>query len=169
MTVNDLKKDHQSSARRAFLLIFMAVFWVVALNSCGIKVRIRKMMGIKQIIKVFVSQKVNQNSAIAMDLVFVFDEQLMDKLREMPSKEWFEKREQIKRDYLVGVGIDTLEREWVPGQIVPDIKLKLKPKAKGALIFAKYSIPGAHRFVIDPVRSVEIHLNETDFEVKRIK
>lgn len=142
---------------------------MVALNSCGIKTRIRKMMGIKQTIKVFVSQAVNQNSAIAMDLVIVLDKQLMDRLREMPSKEWFEKREQIKRDYLVGVGIDTLEREWAPGQTVPDIKLKLKPKAKGALIFAKYSMPGAHRFVIDPFKSVAIHLNENNFEVKPIK
>ncbi len=167
--MNDLKKDHQTFTLRAFLLISIAALWMIGLTSCGIKVRIRKMMGVKQTIKVFVSQKVNQNSAIAMDLVFVFDKQLMDKLREMASKEWFEKREQIKRDYLVGVGIDTLEREWVPGQLVPDIKLKLKPKAKGALIFAKYSMPGAHRFVVDPFRSVAIHLNEDDFEVKRIK
>lgn len=167
--MNDLKKDHQTPILRTFLLIFIAVFWMVALNSCGIKTRIRKMMGIKQTIKVFVSQAVNQNSAIAMDLVIVLDKQLMDRLREMPSKEWFEKREQIKRDYLVGVGIDTLEREWAPGQTVPDIKLKLKPKAKGALIFAKYSMPGAHRFVIDPFKSVAIHLNENNFEVKPIK
>ncbi len=72
----------------------------------------------------------------------------------MPSKDWFEKREQIKRDYREGESLDYWEWEWVPDQQVPLQELALKPGAVGGLVFAGYNSPGAHRVRIDPLQDI---------------
>ena len=151
---------------RIVVTAIIACVFLTALTSCGITTRIRKLAGDKQVIQVRIEANSNQDHPIALDLVHVFDRQLLERLRSMPSKEWFATRDQIKRDYLAGKGIAVWQKEWIPGQIVPRTKLPLKPGAKGAFIFANYQTPGAHRFFIDPFADIIIEFQEEDFVVR---
>jgi len=116
-------------------------------------------------VRVEIDDNANQNSPIAVDLVVVYDEKLMDQLMGMTAGEWFEKRSQIRRDYLDGAGFDSWGWEWIPGQKVPVQKLPLKAAAIGGVVFAKFIVEGAHRSRINPFHDVTIYLRENDFAV----
>jgi len=112
-----------------------------------------------------IADNANQNSPIAVDLVVVYDEKLMDQLMGMTAGDWFAKRGQIRRDYLEGAGFDSWGWEWIPGQRVPVQRLPLKAAAIGGVVFAKFTTPGAHRSRINPFDDVTIFLREDDFAV----
>lgn len=139
------------------------------LLSCGMGTRVRSLLGGKTHVTVRIDSNANQNNPIAVSMVLAYDDALFAKLLEMPSKDWFEKREQIKRDYREGESLDYWEWEWVPGQQVPLQELDLKAGAVGGLLFAGYNTPGAHRVRIDPLQDMVIHLSEKDFRVETIK
>lgn len=132
-------------------------------------VRARSLLGGKVEVQIVVSPEANQNSPVAVDLLFVYDNQLMEQLLGMPAMEWFEKRRQIRRDYVRGKGFDSWEWEWVPGQDVPVQKLPLKPGAIGAVVFAKYHSEGPHRYRIDPFKGIMVLLGEKAFLVQTLK
>jgi len=157
---------HSIDQCRIAMPVFLSLFLVGSLFSCGIGIRTKAVLGKKVHVKVDISENANNNSPIALDVVLVYDEALLTELIKMPSKEWFEKREQIKRDYPEGTGLDYWGWEWVPGQKVPVQSLPLKPKAKGGIIFANYFSPGEHRFSIDPFKNIIIRLEEKSFTVE---
>ncbi len=125
----------------------------------------RAVVGGKVEVRFDIADDANQNSPIAVDLVVVYDEKLMDKLMGMTAAQWFEERGQIRRDYLEGAGFHSWGWEWIPGQSVPIQKLPLKAAAIGGVIFAKYIAPGAHRSRINPFNDVTIYLRTEDFAV----
>ena len=116
-------------------------------------------------VKVEIADNANRNSPIAVDLVVVYDEKLMEQLMGMTAGDWFAKRAQIRRDYLDGAGYDSWGWEWIPGQRVPVQRLPLKAAAIGGVVFAKFITPGAHRSRINPFDDVTIFLREDDFAV----
>ncbi len=148
------------------VVLLCSFFLLIAASSCGIGVRTRAMLGGKLRVKVEIAENVNLNSPIAVDLVVVYEEKLQERLLVTTSREWFENKEQIKRDYMEGEGLDFWSWEWVPGQQVPVQKFPLKPSAEAAFIFADYLTPGAHRYRIDPFESVSIKLNENEYKVE---
>ena len=145
------------------IVLILSLFLMGSALSCGIGLRTRALLGGKLTVSIDISEKANQNSPVALDVVVVYDEELLARLLEFSSKDWFEKREQIKRDYLQGEGLDYWGWEWVPGQKVTIQKLPLKPEAKGGFIFADYFSPGVHRVRIDPFGDVIVHLLEKRF------
>jgi type VI secretion system protein len=149
----------------------LALCLVVAALSqgCGIGVKTRALVGGKVKVQVFVSQNANQNNPVAVDLLMVYDKNLLKELTRMSAKEWFEKREQIRRDYSEGTGFDAWEWEWVPGQNVNLQELPLKPAAIGGLVFANYLTNGVHRGRFDPHTSVAMNFLETTFTVEPVK
>jgi len=114
---------------------------------------------------VTVAENANRDNPIAMDVVLVSNYALLTKLAEMPAAEWYEKREQVNRDFLEG--IKYWSWEWVPGQTVPELKVPIVPNAVGGLIFARYSSPGSHRNRIDPFAGVTVRLLENGFVVEK--
>jgi type VI secretion system protein len=151
---------------RLFILFFLFLFLICFIFSCGVAIRTRAVLGKKIHVTVDVSENANQNSPIAIDVLLVYDEVLLERLTKMTSLEWFEKRAQIKQDYLNGNGLDYWGWEWVPGQNVKTQSLPLKPKAKAGIIFAKYFAPGEHRSRVDPFKDFIIHLLEKRFTVE---
>ncbi|WP_207681679.1 hypothetical protein [Desulfonema magnum] len=165
MNFHKVVKNHIASVH---IIISLFLFLIMAgtLFSCGIGIRTRSLLGGKLHFTVNISEKANRNSPIALDLVFIYDEKLLEKLLEMPAKEWFEKREQIKRDNPEGISLDCWSWEWVPGQNIPVQELPLKAAAEGSLIFADYLTPGAHRNRVDPFKDITVRLLEEDFYVE---
>lgn len=158
---------------RTATLFFLAFLFFGLLSSCGfsdkvkaLSVYTKSLLGAKLRVKVTIAENVNQNNPVALDLVIVYDKKLLDQLLAMSSREWFEKREQIKRDYLDGTGLDYWGWEWVPGQNVPIQELPLKAAAKGALVFADYYTPGMHRIRIEQFESIHVSLDEKGFSVE---
>ena len=170
MSQNDLSRVLHSIPFRDIGMFHIAILSLLFLAgvfvSCGIGVRTKAALGDKLNVKVDISQNANTNSPIALDVVLVYDEALLKQLIKMPSREWFEKREQITRDHIKGNGLDYWAWEFVPGQNVETQVLPLKPKAKGGIVFANYFTPGEHRFRIDPFKDFIIHLNEKLFTVE---
>jgi type VI secretion system protein len=105
----------------------------------------------------------NANSPIAFDLVEVNDKELAKQLSQMTAAEWFQKREQIERDFPKQSSLSVQEWEWVPGQVVRGISLPLTNSPKALLAFANYSSPGPHRAKLDPKLPVTITFDRNDF------
>jgi type VI secretion system protein len=86
----------------------------------------------------------NQNSPVAIDLVFVREQALLDTLAATPATRWFTSRGDIVRSFPEGVGV--ISYELVPKQSVkvPDNLFKTQ-RALGVLAFANYPPPGEHR------------------------
>lgn len=165
-TISPVRTGGWARTASALLVVCLAAS---ILAGCGLGVRTRALAGGKVRVQVFVAQNANQNNPVAVDLVMVYDKNLLKELTRMSAKDWFERRDQIKRDYTEGQGLDAWEWEWVPGQSVPAQALPLKPAAIGALVFANYFTPGVHRGRFDPHESIAVNLLETSFTVEPVK
>ena len=116
--------------------------------------------------KVQAAPLANQNNPVAVDVLFVYDRDLLNTLLKMSASDWFAKREQLARDYPQQSGFAVWSWEWVPGQIVLPQALPLQPKARAGVVFARYLSPGEHRARFDPYNGISLELRETDFQVK---
>ena len=151
---------------RPFFMPLFFIFISFICLGCGDRLYTRAQVGDEIILKVTIDENANNNNPIAVDLVYVASEELLAKLLELSSQDWFAKRDQIKRDHLLGPELDYHGWEWVPGQIVPPENVTLRTKALAGVIFIKYFAPGDHRIRINPFRNVEIDFAEEDYQVK---
>lgn len=86
----------------------------------------------------------NDNSSLAVDLVFVRDAALVESLTAMPAAKWFVVRGDTERAFPQGVGVVSLE--VVPSQYIRiDEKVLSSQKALAVFVFASYPTAGAHR------------------------
>lgn len=116
------------------------------------------------VLDVTVSPDANGGSPVAVDVVVVYDQMLMDKLVQMSATDWFEQRDQFRRDF--PQALDVWQWEWVPGQKVERQRLPIQARrSKGGLVFANYALPGTHRARIDLRKPVSLSLGEDSFSV----
>jgi type VI secretion system protein len=110
---------------------------------------------------------INQDSPVPVELVVVFDKDLLAQLAGMTARDWFQKRDQIHKDH---PGEDDLvSRSWevVPGQSLPEDTLSFGSGARGGIVFADYFSDGAHRVRVDPHQSIKIRLLTDDVAVEQ--
>ncbi len=137
---------------------------IVCNSGCGIAgkmARQTRRIGGHFSMQVAVADNANQNQPIAVDLVLVKDKKLLAKFSELPSTAWFDKRDQIMRDNAKKV--DLVSWEWVPGQVVSEVDVKIDPSITGAVIFARYSTPGDHRAILSSFGPSQLSLDKEDF------
>ena len=113
-----------------------------------------------------VAEEANLNQSIAFDLVIVLEEPLVEKLLALSAENWFQQREQWKRDQ--PAGLRTWEWELTPGQQVAPFRVGGAAEAAAVLVFARYSTEGAHRARLDPYEVVTIELGEKGFELRPV-
>ena len=110
-----------------------------------------------------VDSDANQTSATAVDLIAVYDENLLKTVMAMNAEKYFESIQQIKRDF--PQAIEVFHWEVVPGRSVNFEKLRYKKTSPlGAVIFARFIAPGDHRKVIGTQENLVIHLMRDGFE-----
>jgi type VI secretion system protein len=149
--------------RRLRLLCLLAVLLLTA--SCGYWVRTRAFLGAKVHMSVQIAPAANQNNPVAMELLLVYDQKLLDTLMKTPAREWFEKREQFRQDNPEGKGFDSWHWEWVPGEMVPPQTLPLKANAKAGIIFANYVAAGEFRARINGKKNFTVSLGDRSLTV----
>lgn len=97
---------------------------------------------------VSIAPDANQNSPIAVDLAAVSDSRLLKMLEQTTVSKWFQQRTQWELD---NPGLITVYSwQWVPGQQVTPIPLKLPGGTKAVLVFANYHDPKAQALVLQP-------------------
>jgi len=105
----------------------------------------------------------NQNSAIAVDLVIIYSEDLVKILGQMSASKYFGDSKQLLLDN--PSLLDIWHWELVPGQIVQSFE---PPQEEGdayaAYIFANYITHGDHRVKVAPDGNVKVLLMKNDLK-----
>lgn len=100
-------------------------------------------------VTVVASSDANQDSPVAVDLVFVRDPALLEVLNTTPAAKWFATRADLQRAFPEGVGVVSLE--VVPGQTLRlTDHARIHQLALAVLAFAGYPPPGEHRLRLQP-------------------
>lgn len=92
----------------------------------------------------------NDNSPIAVDLVLVHQQDLVDQILALTAKDWFAKRQQFEADHPRGLTV--MSWEIVPGQTLT-APITGESAAWAGIVFTKYRTPGPHRLRVDPPRA----------------
>lgn len=101
-------------------------------------------------VTVVAASDANQDSPVAVDLVFVRDPALLEVLNATPAAKWFATRTDLQRAFPEGVGVVSLE--VVPGQTLRlTDPARIHQLALGVLAYAAYPPPGEHRLRLQPV------------------
>jgi type VI secretion system protein len=148
-----------SRSFRAVLVRAAAVALVAALGCSTTPSRVRFL------IEPVITPRANLNSPVPLTIVAVTDKKLLEKVLTMTAKQWFDQREQLRRDYPGGDAFVEWEWEFVPGQAPPLAVIEVDGHASGAIIFANYRTPGDHRLRIGPQRRLRIELGDDDVAV----
>ena len=127
----------------------------------------RSLFGGDVSVKVAAEPAINQDSPVPVELVIVFDKDLLAQLTGMTARDWFQKREQIHKDHPGEDELVTLSWEVVPGQSLPEQSLSFGSGARGGLVFADYFADGAHRARVDPHQNLKIRLLAEDVAVEQ--
>ena len=127
--------------------------------------KVRSAFGGQLPIAVKIAPKANDDTPIAVDLVIVYDQKLVDALLKMPATEWFQGKQQYIADHsphdIIVVGW-----EWVPGQSVDDFKVPYRAGARNLIVFADYHTEGKHRAAVTPPQPLRLLLGERDLSVE---
>ena len=148
---------------RLVLIFACCVCGFVLMTACVPKV-IRPASKVV-ISRVDISPQANNNNPVALTLVLVQSKKLFKELMKLSASEWFAKRNEYRLTYPKETGLNAGNWEWVPGQVVKIDSIPYKFKVAGALVFANYFTPGAHRAVVDPGKKLVLTLGAEDISV----
>lgn len=115
-------------------------------------------------VEITVAPDANLQSPIAVELIVVYQTPLVDELRELSARQWFERADDLRRDY--PKGFDSWGYEWVPSQCVALDALQYSVGAKAVVVFADYVTPGSHRAVLDAHQPFRLDLEREDFVLR---
>lgn len=145
----------RGGAAAALFIVVLAL----TLAACGTDSRIKT-----QTLDLEVAANANADSALAVDLVLVYDTALIAFFSELTAANWFKSRDQLTLANPTGIGVQSFE--VIPGQKGPRYKVAGRGSdALGAFVFAGYGTPGPHRARIDGMPAVLLRLGEKDFAV----
>ena len=116
-------------------------------------------------VRIEVAERANDDSPIALDLVFAFSEPTFNRVLATPADDWFGKRS----DYLQAYGNDVRVISWevVPGQTVPNVALPSDlDRAQGGVFFARYLGKGQQRERLPRARAVVVRLGRDTMTVR---
>ena len=117
-------------------------------------------------LEVSLTQRANRDAPVPVSFVAAKDPKFFERLLGLSAKQWFEQREQLRRDDPSGQLFTEWEWEHVPGYAPPPVVIEVDGNAIGAVIFANYHSPGDHRIRIGPQRRLRIELGDDDVVVR---
>lgn len=112
-------------------------------------------------VSIYTAQDANQNSATAVDLVVIYDQNLVKSIGKMSASQYFSSAQQLLLDN--PTLLDIWHWELVPGQIVQAFTPEEgETEAYAAYVFANYLTGGDHRLKVAPSGRVNILLQKDD-------
>lgn len=107
----------------------------------------------------------NQNSPIAVDVVLVYQDDMLDRLAELPAAKWFGVRADLRKTFPKSLSYRTWE--LVPGQTIQVAGESFgSPRVVGVLIYADYATPGAHRLRVETLKgAIVVRFDNQNFDV----
>jgi hypothetical protein len=168
-TLEKIDKFYRKKPNYQLFQVLILILIALSIGACGIAAKTRA--AIKGDVKMYVSiaAKVNSDNPLPVDVVWVYDEELLKELLKLSAKSWFEKKQQFKKDFPSKEAFEVWTWEWTPGQKVTVKKIPAKAKSKGGIIFANYKTDGDHRARIDPGEDFQINFLEESFSVEEPK
>jgi hypothetical protein len=139
---------------------------LLALAALGCGTGSRSLFGGDASVRLDADPAINQDSPVALELVVVYDKDLLEKLAAMTARDWFKGRDQIHKDHPGDDDFVSMSWEMVPGQSLPAQSLSFGGGARGGVVFADYFSEGPHRVRVDPHQNLRIHLQADDFVVE---
>ena len=111
----------------------------------------------------------NSNSAIAVDVVMLHDEESLGLLQNLPASKWFATRDDLLKTFPKGLSFQTVE--LAPGQTLQMKQdMFLQKRQVGTLVFANYLTPGEHRVRVDQLKGqLMIQLSTKSFTVMTVQ
>jgi hypothetical protein len=137
--------------------------FVLATVGCSMPTKVRSMFGGGTEFRVNIAPNANENSAVAVDALVVYDAKVLDLLLKTKASDWFAKKQQFLSDYRDAIDIKSWE--WIPSQAVPKQSLEYHAGAKKVLVFADYATAGDHRAAVDPQQTFTLFLDTLDMKV----
>lgn len=114
-------------------------------------------------VSIYADPDANQNSAIAVDFVLIYNQELLKTFSKMSAEKYFSSARQLLL-YNPSL-LDIWHWELVPGQIVENfIPPQNKGEAYGAYVFANYLTPGDHRVGVAPHGVVKLLLSREELK-----
>lgn len=151
-------------SRKLLLTLLLAFGALGAVSSCGVATKVRSAFGGELPFTVTVAPDANENSAVAVDLLVVYDTKVLDQLMKLRASEWFARKQQFLNDYSNEVTVRGWE--WVPSQVVDEQSVPYRSGARKVVLFADYHTEGDHRASIDPQQSFHLVLGPLDMAVE---
>jgi type VI secretion system protein len=145
-------------------ILLAGVVLLVLCATCSAAGKVRSAFGGQLPLRVTVEPGANDDSAIAVDFVVVYDQKLLDEISKVSAAEWFSKKTRFLADHPQELAVEG--REWVPGQPVAPLSLPYRIGARKVVIFADYHSAGEHRAIVLPQQPSIITLGETDLKVE---
>lgn len=132
--------------------------------GCSFPTKVRSMFGGELPFFVTVAPDANENSAVAVDVVVVYNKMVLDQLMKLKASEWFAGKSQFLNDHRDDIAVRGWE--WIPNQVVPQQSIEYRAGAQKVVLFADYASDGVHRAAIDPQQSFHLVLDALDLNVK---
>jgi len=147
------------------LVKILCVCIFISLSSCSIK-DVKKQISVDWRLKRFTiiaDKDLNNGIPVAVDMLFIDDQTVLDSLTKLKALEWFSDRRDYIRKYRTH--IKTISYELVPGQVIRDVDIpySVSGDAISVLIFADYLNEGSFSSVIKQKSEVTIRLGPDDF------
>lgn len=152
---------------RGFRVLCQGICLALLLAALGCGTGSRSLFGGDVAVRLDADPKINQDSPVPVELVVVYDKDLLAKLAGMTARDWFQNREQTRKDHPGDEDFVSMAWEIVPGQSMPPQTLSFASGARGGLVFADYFSDGAHRARVDPHQNLRIHLQADDVAVEQ--
>ena len=110
----------------------------------------------------------NLNSALAVDVVMLHDEETLGLVQNLSAAKWFATRDDLLKTFPQSLSIQSVE--LVPGQTLPLQNTMFAQKRQVAtLIFANFLTPGEHRMRVDSLQGqLLVQLNNRAFTVTTV-
>ncbi|WP_158998519.1 hypothetical protein [Pigmentibacter ruber] len=117
----------------------------------------------KMNLEAYIDINANSYSAIPVDVIFIYDDKVIDEFKKMSAANWFLKKEQFINDYAVNNLIQVLSYEIVPGQhfAVSDFKPMKTPLI--TILYANYLNSNENRIILSDYSSIRLKLKESSF------
>lgn len=154
--------------------LLLIILLASLVSACGMVKATKSLFGGNYPLQVWISEDLNQNSPIAVELVIAYDKSTLDKLSEMSARDWFSKRDQLAKD--LADKVDLWPWEWVPRDDLAapldyplDLNLPYRMGAKGGVFFADYYSPGQHRLLVDPHQPLRLSFEEGGFRAEPLR